>query len=378
MKKRILHIWISSNMRQRQIVVFGLLLILLAFWMFSGAKSPPIDIPLVSVEKVKIQTIPQQLTIASTLIPQSEVLIRNRIDSQIKEVHFQEGQLINEGDLLFTLDDELLQDQLRQAEANLKKSEAQVIQSEKEFKRNEILLKKGAATQSTLDMLEATMKGNKAIAEETQAQIDLLKLQVSYAQIKSPVTGIAGFVKLQPGTIVRQSETAPLVSIASIDPINSIFDIPERYLSQVLSSNLKKIKIELINVNNKPLKNKCTPLAIDQGVNPKSGVFSLKIAAENADLYLRPGMSVRGIIEIGSYDDAIVVPCTAVLSGQQGSYVFLYDEQQNTVKRQNVKIKDSLDQIVIIESGLKEGMFVITEGQIHLKDGVTVRKRTSE
>ncbi len=378
MKDRILHIWLGTSVKQKKAAACMVVAFILLSWFFTWDKVPTSNLPLVSTEVVKCQTIPQKIKIASTLIPQAEVLIRNRIDSQIREVHFKEGQLVEEGDMLFTLDDDLLQSQLKQEEANLEKNEALVIQSEKELKRNEILLKKGAATQSVVDTLVATMKGNKANQEGSEAQIELLKLQIGYAQIKSPVKGLAGFVKLQPGNVVRQSETAPLVSVVSIDPISVIFDIPERYMSQVLSKGLETIKVSLIDVNNKPLKNLSKPVAIDQGVNSKSGVFSLKVLVENSALSLRPGMSVNGILEIGSYNDAIVIPSTAVLSGQNGSYVFVFDDKQKTVKRRTVKVRDSFDGIAIIENGLKSGEIVVTEGQIHLKDGVVVRKRPSE
>lgn len=378
MKEHILHIWLGYSARQRNMAIGFVAAIVCTLWFFSGSKTTYLEVPLVAVEVVKCQTIPQKLKIAAILIPQSEVLIRNRIDSQIKEVHFQEGQLVKEGDLLFTLDEDILQSQLKQAEATLEKSEAQAVQAEKEFKRNEVLLKKGAVTQSTVDMLEATMKASKATVEETEAEIALLKLQIGYVKITSPVMGIAGFVKLQPGSVVRQSENAPLVSVVRIDPIDVVFDIPERYMPQILKEGVEAIKVNLVDINNQPIKNHCNPVALDQGVNPKSGVGSLKVEVENAGLSLRPGMSVSGILEIGVYKDAVVVPSTAVLSGQQGSYVFTYDTKQKTVIRQTVKVQDSFDGVAIIETGLKEGVEVVTEGQINLKDGLVVRKRTSE
>ncbi len=378
MKDRILHIWLGASVKQKIAAIFMVVVFVFLSWFFSSDKMLASDLPLVSTEVVKCQTIPQKIKIASTLIPQAEVLIRNRIDSQIRKVHFKEGQLVEEGDMLFTLDYDMLLSQLKQAEANLEKNDALVVQSEKELKRNEILLKKGAATQSVVDTLVATMKGNKANQEATEAQIELLKLQISYAKIKSPVKGITGFVKLQPGTVVRQSETTPLVSVVSIDPIDVVFDIPERYMSQILSKGLETIKVSLIDVNDKPIKNLSKPVAIDQGVNSKAGVFSLKVLVENADLSLRPGMSVNGNLEIGSYNNAIVIPSNAVLSGQDGSYAFVFDDKQKTAKRRTVKVRDSFDGIAIIESGLKNGEIVVTEGQIHLKDGVVVRKRPSE
>ncbi|MEI6188221.1 MAG: hypothetical protein WCP46_06970, partial [Alphaproteobacteria bacterium] len=141
---------------------------------------------------------------------------------------------------------------------------------------------------------------------------------------------------------------------------------------------LRTLSWSLKNIIRCQPQNLSKPVAIDQGVNSKAGVFSLKVLVENADLSLRPGMSVNGNLEIGSYNNAIVIPSNAVLSGQDGSYAFVFDDKQKTAKRRTVKARDSFDGIAIIESGLKNGEIVVTEGQIHLKDGVVVRKRPSE
>jgi len=268
-----------------------------------------------------------------------------------------------------------LQNQLKQIEASAEKNTALLAQSEKEMKRYQILVKKSIVTQSAVDKLEATLKSNKANLDADKAQIDSLKLQIGYAQIKSPMNGIAGFVKAEPGAFVRQSEDMPLVSIVQIDPIDVIFDIPEKYLSQVLNNSMDNIKITLTDINQKSVSNACKPSAIDQGVNAKSGVFSLKVSVENKNLHLRPGMSVNGSLELDSYKDVLVVPNDAVLIGQEGSYVYTFDQKTKKVKKKNIKIKDTLEKTIVIESGLQESDIVVTEGQIRIKDGITAKAK---
>lgn len=377
MKDYIYKYWQKSNKKQLSFIGGGCVAICLLIWFFVGnSVSVVADIPIIETACVKRQTLPQIIKVPAVLKAHAEVLIRNRIDGQIKKVHFQEGQVVEENSLLFNLDDDLLQAQLKQMEASAEKNTALLAQSEKEMKRYQVLVKKSIVTQAAVDQLEATLKSNKANLDADQAQISSLKLQISYAQIKSPVRGIAGFVKVQPGTFVRQAEDVPLVSIVQVDPIETIFEIPEKYLPQVLNAGIEKIKVTLTDVNEKLISNACKPIAIDQGVNAKSGVFSLKFSIENKDLHLRPGMTVNGFLELDSYKDVIVVPSDAVLIGQDGNYVYTFDKKTQKVKRQNVKIKDTLDKTTIVESGLKENDFVVIEGQIRLKDGAMTKSKS--
>ncbi len=352
--------------------MFGILL----WWYAERAKVGVVDLPVVTIRQVQRQTLPQNLKVAASFTPHREVLVRSRIDAQLKKIHFQEGQVVEAGALLFSLDDDLLQAQLKQAEAGFQKNTALVVQSEKELKRHQTLLKKGVATQSAVDLLYATMLGHKASVSADTAQVELLKLQVGYAQINSPLKGIAGFAQVKPGNIVRLAEDLTLVSVMELDPIDVIFEIPEKYLPQVLANGIATLKVNLVDVNQKPLKNSCKPVAMDQGVNPKSGVFSLKVTVENPQLQLRPGMSVSG------NTDVLVVPSSAVLMGQNGSYVYVVDSKADgkadtkiqKVRRQMVKVRDSFDQTAIIETGLTEGESIVTAGQIRLKEGQAVRQ----
>jgi|LakMenE01Jun11ns_1017448.scaffolds.fasta_scaffold9856220_2 multidrug efflux system membrane fusion protein len=376
MKYHLYAIWQKADKRHQSFIGSGAVAVCFLIWFFvSSSSSVAVNVPTVTIAYVKRQTIPQIIKVPSILKAHAEVLIRNRVDGQIKKIHFNEGQVVEEGALLFSIDDDLLQNQLKQIEASAEKNTALLAQSEKEMKRYQILVKKSIVTQSAVDKLEATLKSNKANLDADKAQIDSLKLQIGYAQIKSPMNGIAGFVKAEPGAFVRQSEDMPLVSIVQIDPIDVIFDIPEKYLSQVLNNSMDNIRITLTDINQKSVSNACKPSAIDQGVNAKSGVFSLKVSVENKNLHLRPGMSVNGSLELDSYKDVLVVPNDAVLIGQEGSYVYTFDQKTKKVKKKNIKIKDTLEKTIVIESGLQESDIVVTEGQIRIKDGITAKAK---
>lgn len=332
-----------------------------------------INIPEVAVQKVTKKTLPLEITVPSSFIANESISIRSRIDGQIKQIHFKEGQLVHEGDLLFTIDDDLLKAQLAQTKANIAKNEAQLEQAKKVLIRNKMLLEKKIITKSAIDQYEASVKTAQGSLDADKAQADWLELQIGYAKIKAPITGIVGFIKIEKGSFVRQSADSTLVSITNIEPIEAIFEIPEKYLTNVLKKGIENLIVKIFDVTGKVLNNACKPLALDQGVDTKAGVFLLKVAIENKDMHLRPGMSITGTIQLGEFENAITISPKALLSAQDGNYVFVYNATNKKVRRQLVKIIDTVNDNVIIENGLAEGQMVVTAGQIHIKDQTAVK-----
>ncbi len=345
------------------IMIIGLCLIL------SKKEKPAKDIPFISVVTPKRQTLPLTLSIPSTFQATADVSIRNRVDGLIKKVYFKEGQPVKTGDLLIEIDDELLQTQLRQAEATKVKNAAALSQSEKELKRNTELAKRDMASKSSFDKAEATAKGLRASVASDQALIDSLKIQIGYARIKSPLNGIAGFLKVDVGNFVRQSENAPLVSIKQIDPITVLFEVPERFVPALLQSKMESINVSLTDIEDKPIKANAKVVAFNSGVDTKSRTLWVKVEVENKNLMLRPGMSVVGKIQFGEHKNAITLPIEALQMGQDGAFVFTYDEKNKTVKKMPVVVKDTLDAVVVIESGISDADVIVTEGQIRLTNG---------
>ena len=329
-------------------------------------EKPAKDIPFISVTTPKRQTLPLTLSIPSTFTATADVSVRNRVDGAIKKIHFKEGQPVKEGDLLIEIDDELLQTQLRQAEATKIKDAAALSQSEKELRRNTELAKRDMASKSAFDKVEATTKGLRASVASDQALIDSLKIQISYARIKSPLNGIAGFLKTDVGNFVRQSENAPLVSIKQINPITVLFEVPERFVPALLKSKMESINVSLTDISDKPIKTKAKVIAFNSGVDTKSGTLWVKVEVENKDLTLRPGMSVVGKIQFGEHKNAITLPIDGLQMGQDGPFVFTYNKKDKTVKKVPVVVKDTHDTAVIIESGISDTDIVVTEGQIRL------------
>lgn len=332
-------------------------------------KKPEKDIPFINVTMPKRQTLPLTLSIPSTFIATADVSVRNRVDGLIKKVYFKEGQLVNEGDILIEIDDELLQTQLRQAEATMAKDAAALSQSEKDLKRHAELAKRDMASKSAFDKIEATTKGLRASVASDQALIDSLKIQIGYTRIKSPLKGLAGFLKIDVGNFVRQSENAPLVSVKKIDPLTILFEVPERFVPPLLESKMESINISLTDIADKPIQSNAKVVAFNSGVDTKSGTLWVKVEVENKNLTLRPGMSVAGKIQFGEHKNVITIPVEALQMGQDGAFVFTYDKHKMVVTKKPVIVKETLDTTVIIDSGISDTDVVVTEGQIRLTNG---------
>lgn len=225
------------------------------------------------------------------------------------------------------------------------------------------------ASKSAFDKAEATTKGLRASVASDQALIDSLKIQIGYTRIKSPLNGIAGFLKVDVGNFVRQSENVPLVSIKQIDPLTILLEVPERFVPALLNTKMESINITLTDIADKPIKAKAKVVALNSGVDAKSGTLWVKVEVENKDLMLRPGMSVVSKIQFGEHKNAITIPVEALQMGQDGAFVFTYDKKDKVAKKKPVVVKDTLDSIVVIESGISDTDTIITEGQIRLTEG---------
>ena len=356
--------------RQFKKIIIGVLILLFIF-LFVILKQKPKhdDIPMIRVITATRQTLPINMVIPSTLTAYADVPIRSRVDGYIKRIHFKGGQLVKEGDLLIELDDELLQTQLRQANAALAKNMALLEQAEKGLVRNTELTKRDMASKATFDQAEATAKGLRASIQADQALIDSLNIQIGYTRIKSPLTGLVDFLKIDVGTFVRQGESSSIVSVRQVDPITVLFDVPERYAAILLKAKMESIKVELFDLLNNPIKGIAKITAFNSIVEGKSGTLTIKAEVDNKELTLRPGMSVTGRIEFGQHQNQIAIPVKTVQMGQKGSFVFVYDPNTQRVKIKIIKVLDTINEMVVVESGLSDGEQVVVDGKIRLLDG---------
>ena len=360
---------------------------------------PPPPVP-VSVATATQETVPVEVRAIGTVEPSSTVQVKSQITGELLRVHFVEGGNVNKGDLLLEIDprpyQEALQQaqaalekdtaQLQQAEANLARDRAQAKNAQADAARYEALAKQGVVsrTQSdqfgaTADALAESVRADQAAIESARASlksdraaIDRAKLDLSYCQIRSPVSGRAGNLLVHAGNLVKANGDNALVVINQITPIFASFGVPEERLPAIRqSSAARKLPVQ-VSLQNDPGKTARGILTvIDNTVDPNTGTIRLKATFANQDHLLWPGTFVNVVLTLGTQGNSIVVPAEAVQAGQKGQFVYIVKPDQ-TVEPRNITTGPAIGRKVVIQSGIAQGEIVVTDGQLRLLPGSKV------
>ena len=366
----------------------------------SGGPPTPPPAP-VKIAEVKEQVMPVELINVGSVEAYSTIMVKAQVSGQLVGVWFKEGDIVEEGQKLFTIDPRPYEVALEQANANLAKAEAQLglskanvarnkAQAENaraELDRNETLLKKGMVSQSEYDLSRATAQsGESSVAAEeanirsaneairgAKASIADANLQLNYCTIASPIKGKTGSLLVYKGNIVKANDTTPLVIITQTMPIYVTFTLPEQHLWEVR----ERMAQRPLEVNATVPDHEDAPVAgqlsfVDNEVDQSTGTIRLKATFPNEDGRLWPGQYVKVVLQISVREKAIVVPAQAVQVGQEGPYAFVVADDMKAELRK-LKTGDTLDALTVIQEGLKPGEKVITDGQLRVTQGATVK-----
>jgi multidrug efflux system membrane fusion protein len=335
----------------------------------AGAKKarPAVQVRIAAVEK---SDFPVYLTGLGTVQGFNTVLVRTRVDGQIDKVAFQEGQMVNQGDLLVEIDPRPYQATLDQAKAKKAQDEANIANANVDLQRftklGEFATKQQTDTQrTTVQMLTAQIAADDAAIFNAQTQLD-------YTQVKSPISGVAGLRQVDIGNIVNASNQTGIVSIAQIEPIAVIFTAPEEqlpYINEGQASGALKV-IAITTDGKKPLA-EGTLAVVNNQVDSTSGTIRLKAVFDNKNHALWPGQSVSTRLLVKTLKDATVVPDDAIQHGTSGLYVYAVNAD-NKAEMHKVKVSQSIDGRSVVEEGLTPGQQVITAGQYKVSPGTLV------
>jgi membrane fusion protein, multidrug efflux system len=318
---------------------------------------------------------PIQVSAIGTVQSIASVIIKSRVDGQIADVHFEEGQDVREGDLLFTLDNRAFQAQLAQAEAILQRDRAQLERAQLELKRQTELAGRGVASAQKLEDAQMAEKVLQAAIRANEAAVENARINLSYTTIRSPITGRTGSINLKRGNVVKSNDTTtnavPLVTITQLRPIYVSFTIPERHLPDIRATDSERLPVAVTmpNAPDKPITGTLT--FVDNQVDAATGTIPLKATFANDDTRLWPGQFVNVNLTLGIQAHAIVVASPAVQIGQNGPYVFVIKED-STVELRLVRIDRTVGNKTVLASGLDAGERVVVDGQLRLNNGTRV------
>jgi len=334
----------------------------------------------VSVAMVQQQTLPVRLHAIGNVEAYSTVAVKARVDGQILEVNFREGQLVKKSDVLFRIDSRPFQAALRQAEANGLRDQAALGQARSQEKRYQELLDKNFISKEAYAQIATNAATAEATAKASQALLENARLNLEYCTIRSSLDGYVGRVLLQAGNLVRANDPNPLVVINQVQPIYVNFGIPEQHLPEVRKyMAAAPLAVEVVPVDAGQSVPRGSLIFVDNAVDPSTGTIRLRARFDNADAALWPGQFVNVSLRLYEQADALVVPATAVLTGPEGQYVYVVsDEMTAEVRRVTVARTDG--ERAIIAKGVAKGERVVTRGQLRLgpKTRVQVGKPAAE
>jgi len=326
----------------------------------------------VLVAKAEERTVATRIHAIGRVEAYSTVEIKAQVGGEVTAVHFKEGQDVRKGDLLFTIDPRPYEAALMQSKATLAKDEAQLAQAVADESRYALLLKANVGSQQQYDQAHAAAQALRATVAADKAAIRSAELNLSYTTIRAPIDGRTGNLLVHPGNLVKANADTPMVVINQVRPVYVDFSIPEQKLPDV---RRYMVEHELIVDTTIPGQQGIVESGklsfVDNKVDEKTGTIALKGLFSNDDGRLWPGQFVDATLILDQRPNTVLVPSQAIQTGLDGSYVFVVDKDMR-VHTRSVVTGPNYDGQTVVESGLKSGETVVTDGQLRLVPGASV------
>jgi multidrug efflux system membrane fusion protein len=356
---------------------------IVAIWRLSPGTEVPVaaaqtaapGIP-VTAGTVAAQDVPVFLNGIGTVQAYNMVAIKSRVDGQIVKVDFKEGQDVKEGEPLLQVDPRPFQAALEQAQANRQKDEAQLVGAQLDLDRYEKLIGSGWQTRQSYDQQKATVGQLQASIKGDEAQINTAKLNLSYADIRSPIDGRLGARLVDKGNLVHANDNTPLVMITEVKPIFVSFTLPQDNFDDLRESqNKAPLAVHAYSGDGKKQLAEGKLTLIDNAIDQATGTIHLKARFDNEDERLWPGEFVSLRVILSTRRDVATVPSQTVQDGPDGHYAYII-KPDNTVERRAVDVASIQDGIAVVTKGLTPGERVVVDGQYRLTNGARVTPQT--
>lgn len=318
--------------------------------------------------KAERRDVPFRAEALGTVESMVTVPVRSRVAGAVEQVLFADGAEVKAGDLLYDLDSRVVDAEIGQAEATLVRDRAQLEKANRDVERYTGLATRAAVSQVTLDDARTAAQVAKAAVAQGVANLDALKAQRSYYEIRAPVSGRISVSSVRPGAVISANEV--LATIRQIRPIYVAFGLPARYIDELRAAADAPVRMRLQSTGHTIDGGKVA--VIDNTVDPQTGTLTARAIFPNADEELWPGTLGAVSVTLRIDKDVVVIPSEAVQSGQSGPFVFVIGPDQ-TVSVRPLEVARTADGASIVSKGLEPGETVVLDGQLSLRPGAKVR-----
>lgn len=369
----------SKKVNRKRWVGLALVLVLAGgvtkyFWSSDSVQAKA-AVQTVTTWVVETRDFPVVLNATGTTVAANLVDIRPQVTNVVSKIHIKEGQKVNAGDLLISLDD-------RADRANYEKAQATADDAQRQLQRAEELLRQQFVTKGAVDTARANAQAAQATARAAQAVL-------SYDNIRSPITGRAGIINVFPGALVQPGNTVStsttatatttqgaMLTITQLDPMNVQFTLPENALPALFAAQQagQTPTVTFQMADGKKREGKV--YVIDNQVDPAIGAVKVKAVVDNADHSLIPGQFVHLQVQAGQLKNVLVVPSQAVVTNARGDQVFVVDAE-NTVTLKPVKVQTQSQGFAVI-TGISAGDKVVVEGKQNLRPNGKVKEAAAK
>ncbi len=366
--------------------VWGLLAVLsmvVAGVVWTGQRPPPtVNAPAAAGRPVPVEAataarrdVPVLLQGLGNVQAYNTVTVRPQVDGQLIQVAFTEGQTVRAGEVLARIDPRSYQAALDQALAKKTQDEAQLANARNDLQRYSGLLEHNYSSRQQYDTTRSLVAQLEAAVRGDQAAVDSARVQLGYTTLTAPLEGRAGIRLVDQGNIVRAGDSGGLVTITQMQPISVVFTLPEKTVTRLVKGmTAEPPPVVVLSRDGKETLDQGRLTLVDNQIDPATGTIRLKATLPNRDGLLWPGQFVTVRVTVEIRLQALSVPATAVLRGQQGAYAYVI-KADGTVEMRPLTVGPIADGMAVIESGIAEGETVVTAGQYRLQPGARVEVR---
>lgn len=326
----------------------------------------------VQAATARSEAVPRYLAGLGTVTAANTVTVRSRVDGQLIALHFEEGQQVKAGDLLAEIDPSQFKVALAQAQGQLARDQATLANAKRDLARYQQLVKSNLVSRQELDAQQALVSESAGTIKANEAAVASAQLQLDWSRITAPISGRAGLKQVDVGNQISSGDTTGIVVLTQTHPVDVVFTLPESTIATILQAQKTgALSVEAWDRTNSQKITSGTLLSLDNQIDTATGTIRLKARFDNQDDLLFPNQFVNARMLVDTQADAVVIPAAALQMGNEGSFVWVLNDD-NKVSKRLVTPGIQNNQQVVVDAGLSAGERVVTDGIDRLTEGATV------